>query len=246
MARAPARASTLMALLAPLSLSLPSLASASTLNLQFTGLDLVYDGSMLCDAGGCNASAGTRADSDPLTTMTFGFDDDGDGVVDTPVGTLMSAIWADIGLALESIPVDGGTIPGAAGTLDLLTQDADPGFGLALTIDAWTATYTPIGGLFFFGSGAVSEIASQDLPFDLSDGHLPVEFSFSSRISPGTLSIDDEQGYVTGFRASGTGEISSAYAPEPGTALLLCPGLLGLCALGRRRVAPRGGALPTA
>ncbi len=247
MARVPARARALMALLAPLSLSLASPASATTLSIQFTGLDLVYNGSTLCDLAGCNPSSGTRAESDPLTTMTIGFDDDADGVVDTPVGTLTGAIWADLSLDLASIPADGGTVSGSAGYLDLLMQYEDPGFGLALTIADWTATYTPVGGFFFFGSGAVSGIAHQSLPFGLGDAHLPVEFSFSSRISPGTLSTDPEQPYVVGFRASGTGEISAAYTPEPGTALLLGSGLLGLCVLGRRRrVAVRGSTVPVA
>jgi hypothetical protein len=239
MTRLSARASARRALLATLVLALPAPASATTLTIQFTGLDLVYAGSLLCDAAGCNASSGTRVDSDPLATMTFGFDDDADGVVDTPVGTLTGAIWADLRLALGSIPAGGGTLPGGAGYLDLLTQDSDPGFGMALSIAEWTATYTPAGGLFFFGSGAVSGIASQDLPFELGAAHLPVEFSFSSRISPGTLAADEEQAHVIGFRASGTGEISSAYTPEPGTASLLGLGLLGLAAGSRRRRAAR-------
>jgi hypothetical protein len=68
----------------------------------------------------------------------------------------------------------------------------------------------------------------------------PVEFSFSSRISPGTLLLEGDS--VAFFRASGTGEISAAHAPEPGTLLLLGPGLFGLAGLGRRRAAPRGSA----
>src|SRR5262245_55251078 len=131
MTRVPLRAPALTALLAALCVSLPMTAGAATLVIQFTGLDLVYNGSSLCDIGGCQAGgpAGDPADADKLSTMTLGFDNTGDGVIDVAAGFLIDdlfgtdTIFADVELDIALIPVLGGTLTGTGDFFDLLTKD---------------------------------------------------------------------------------------------------------------------------
>lgn len=223
MSRPPTRA--FLAALSALALSIPGLAAASTLHIQFTGLDLVYENDRLHTVG----------DPDPLTTLTIGYDGNDDGIVDGPVEVVTTGISLSFDSPLsdsngDPIPLGGGSVlvPSGASSMSLSIGEGS----LGTDAFSWTATYLPMDyGSFFFGSGSWDSIDGQGLPFGLADATLPVRFSFSAQVVPGT---PNEVGPdLTQFRANGTGEVLVA-APEPGTALLLGAGLLGLRFAGRR------------
>jgi len=114
-------------------------------------------------------------------------------------------------------------------------KNAVPGFGLALSVTGWKATYVPSGGLFLFGSGVAASIDSQDLPFGLPDAEAPVQFSFTSLL----VNPSQENSVLTGFSTSSAGQVTTALVPEPSTAGLFTAGLVGLAVVGSpRRRAP--------
>jgi hypothetical protein len=203
---------------------LPVAASAATIQIQFSGLDLVYNGSTIYDATSSNGGTGNPADSDPLFTMSF----IKDGVF---LGTLTQDIYADVAIiGVSNIPVAGGTVYSTGGGIfDLLTSSA--GWGLALDVaSGFQVTYNQTS-INFLGSGLASNIYGQSLPFGLAIGD-PVQISFST----GNLTnVTSSGGYLTGFNSSGTGEVAGT-VPEPGTLLLLGTGLVGIASFARRRM----------
>ena len=192
-------------------------ASAALLEIEFTGLNLAFDGSDIYDAGGA-----AEGDSDDLTTMTFELD----GAL---LGTLDSDIGADILIPDVTIPAGGGstTSVGSGGFFDLLTSLA--GIGLELDIDTFDIFYTGFE-VAIFGNGVATEV-SQDLPF--GPGIVPgseVSISFSTQVD---VLTDDGQ-VVTSFESSGTGEVRGEAIPEPGTLLLSLLGSLVGCMMALR------------
>ena len=185
------------------------LLAAATLQIQYSGLDIEYNGSL--------SLLTTIGDPDPLNTVTLLVD----GALAGP--TLLGPpedISADIAIAVEKIPVGGGegiTLD-PAGTFDLglLT------WGLALDLDGASVNFLPTGFVDLVYVGALASVAGQELPYGLEIGD-DVTVSFSAQIAPGSLSA--ENGYLTSFTASGTGEISGEAVPEPTSLLLLLPGL---------------------
>ena len=195
-------------------------APASTIEIQFTGLDVVYDGTSIVDAG---------APADDLTSMTFLVDNVPEGPA------LLSDIYADIALGpVSGIPILGGPVNTGpdSGSFNLLI----PGIGLALDLDDVSITYVPLGLVDFVFAGSLADIAGQSLPFGLTIGD-PVAVSFSTQVIPG--SITDNGTYITGFAASGTGEVRGdkvdEMVPEPSTLALLAMGAAGLAYRWRRR-----------
>lgn len=183
-------------------------ATAGLIEIQLNGVHIAYDDTDTifdADPGG--------GDPDPLVAVNF-IDD---GVL---VGTLTSDISLDLSIPeVTDIPVTGGTVtsdPG--GFFDL---DFGPSGSLSLSLDAASITYVDVPGIvqFTFG-GAAASIDDQDLPFGLIIGE-PITVSFSTPVVPGTLT--DDSTFVTGFEASGTGEVRGPFVPEPGS--------LGLVAL---------------
>jgi len=207
---------------------------ATTLQIQLGGVNIVFDGTDIDDAGSSVSGAEDPADADPLDTVTFTLDD-------TPVGTLVGppvgtdAIFVDIHIpGVPSIPAVGGAVTTAGiptGTFDLLTTAVAPAVGLALDLDAVHVTYVPIANnLSFVFSGSVASIDSQDLPFGLEIG-APVTVTLSTQTSSVTIG----GGFVTSFTASGTGEIRGAVVPEPSALSLAVVAFFGLLARSRRR-----------
>jgi len=192
------------------------LLAAATLQIQFTGLDIEYDGSTISTVGGV----------DPLNTATFLID----GILAGPTLVAPTDILsADIEIDVVDIPVAGGTgvtpIPAGSFVLSLLTG------GLDLILDDVAVDYLPTGFVDFVFSGALASVGSQDLPYGLEIGS-EVTVSFSTQIASGSL-VDDGT-YLSAFSASGTGEISGAVVPEPASTLLLLTGLSLLLPLRRR------------
>jgi hypothetical protein len=147
------------------------------------------------------------------------------------VGSLGPAdpIFADIRLDnVGPIPL-GSSVTGFGGFFDLLTQAGTPGFGLALEIGSFEV-FATASGLNVFGAGVTTDIFDQELPFNLHIG-APVNFSFTTRILTSTRDCCS----LTSFTGTGSGSVSGAAVPEPGTLLLLGSGFLGVAAFVRRR-----------
>ncbi|MFB3894246.1 MAG: PEP-CTERM sorting domain-containing protein [Phycisphaerae bacterium] len=193
--------------------ALTGAASATIMQIQIGGLDLVYDGVKIVDAGG--------ASPDPLTNATFLLDGVNKGAVTT--GVTMDLMIPGV----SGIPAAGGQVssdPG--GTLSLTLGSG--GDYLTLTLGSAVVSYIPLPGTVqFVFVGSAATIDGQQLPFGLSLGD-PVSVSVSSQI---TQPVTQSGGIVTGFETAGTGEIQGV--PEPGTIALLALG--ALAALRRRR-----------
>jgi len=190
-------------------------ASASTIEIQFTGLDMIYDGSTITDAGGSSDPAG----ADSLDTVTYMVDG-------SALGTDLADIQVDVELGpIVGVPVTGGTVSTGpdSGGFELLI----PSIGLDLDLNEVSLTYTPFGHSDLVFAGSLATVSQQNLPFGLTIGD-PVTVSFSARIDPSSISHDGT--HITGFSASGTGEVSGqlAPAPEPSSLALLATGALGL------------------
>lgn len=197
--------------------------------IEFTGMNLVYDGSALYDAGSNAGGLADPADADPLLSVDF----INNGVL---VGSITSDVSLDVFIPdVVNIPdapgtVFGQTTPGNPGFFDLLigTSPLASQF-LVVDLASVSVVYTDILGQvrFVFGA-ALAPAFAQSLPFGLTIDD-PLTVSFSAQVDPGTLT--SAGGFITGFTASGTGEYQGV--PTPGAALVLGAGALG--AMARRR-----------
>lgn len=205
-------------------------ARAAQIDIQFTGLDLVYDGTNLYDAGGAAGGDGLPATADPLLGMSFLKD----GVL---VGSLTTDIFADILVeGVTNIPVGAGFVVSSGNGndfgFDLLTSLA--GFGLALDIDTVSVFY--LGNeIAITGGGVATQVFAQALPFGLViDEGETVSFSFSSA---NLSSVSSSGGFLTGFSASGTGNVhGTLVVPEPST---MAFGLMGVATVVAARLRRR-------
>jgi hypothetical protein len=205
-------------------------AAAATLEIAFTGMDLVYDGSAIYDADGSSGHLADPADADPLTTVDFFVD-----------GSLVGSLTNDISLDVYIPDVTGissaaGTVynvntPGNPGHFDLLmgTSPLASEF-LLVDLSEVNVTYVDVANIVQFTFGAaVSDVFAQNLPFGLLAGE-PVTVTFSAQIVPGTRTTSGN--IVSGFSASGTGQYNAPVVPEPTTCALAA---LGLVAIAVRR-----------
>ena len=202
-------------------------AQSASLEIQFTGLDLIYDVSTIYDNGSANGGTGNPADADDLITMDFLVDG-------SSVGSLNTNIFADVEISgVSDIPLDAGTVATGGGFFDLLTSSSNPGWGLEINFTSASITHIAAGGveIALFGAAAAST-GNQNLPFDLVMGDT-VSFTFSST----NFSASDNGTYLTGFTASATGNVTGSVVPVPAAVWLFGSGLLGLVGVARRKAA---------
>ena len=185
------------------------------IELQFTGLDLSYDGATITD---------DAVGADPLTTLV---------VLEDDVVTAGSPLTADINIDLSipgvtGIAATGDQVVSAVG--GSLTLSMPGGDFLSLVLGEVTVTYVDDDPPFVFGA-AIAAVVGQSMPGGLVMGD-PVSVSFSTTVDSLTTSGGD----IAAFEASGTGEIRDVI-PEPTALVLLAVG----AALGsyRRRTARR-------
>jgi hypothetical protein len=210
-------------------------AAATTIEIAFTGLDLVYDGSAIYDAGATSGGLADPDDADPLASIAFFVD----GAL---AGTLLSNISADVFIpGVTGIPagpnvVHNLTTAGNPGFFDLLVGTS-PLASEFLIIDLGEVgiTYTDTNGVQLISGTATSNVLAQNLPFGLVIDE-PLTITFSAQVLPGTLT--DNGSDITGFDASGSGNISEPVTavPAPAAGALFAAAFVALLA-GRRRKA---------
>ena len=202
-------------------------AQSASLEIQFTGLDLIYNGSTIYDAGSINGGTGDPADADALLTMDFLVDG-------SSVGSLTTNIFADVGIdSVTDISTAGETVTSGSGFFDLLTSSSNPGWGLELDFSSASIAYIVGGGIEIAIFGAsVANTGNQDLPFGLVMGDT-VTFTFSST----NFTTESDGSNLTGFTASATGNATGSLVPVPAAIWLFGSGLLGLVGMARRKKA---------
>lgn len=175
-----------------------SASHAANISIQFSGLDIEYDGTDI-----------TADDDLTSVAITAG---------GSPAGPVLTSDISIDALIPEVVGIDvaGDTVvsdPG--GSLDLSFPAGD---SLELELGAATVNYFDAGFVQFTFAAAIATIDSQSLPFDLTIGD-PVSISFSTQVVPGTLM--DNGVVITAFEATGTGEVQGALVPEPSSVALL-------------------------
>ena len=193
-------------------LSCGNYAQAGVIELQFSGLEISYDGSTITDGG---------TGADPLTSVVILEDNTVTGgspfVSDIAIDIVIPGV-SGISAAGDQVLSD----PGGSLTLSLPGGDF-----VALSLEEVIVTYVDGSDPSFVFGATVAEVLAQSLPAGLVMNN-PVSVSFSTTID--TLTVD--AGVVETFTASGTGEIRDVI-PEPTTVALVLVG--AFATLGARR-----------
>lgn len=196
---------------------------AETIEIEFTGLELEYDGTDIFDS---DPTSG--ADPNPLTSVAITIDN----VLAGPV--LTNDLTIDIRIpAVSGLPMAGGSAVSAAG--GHWNLDLGAGGFIELNLDTVEVNYIDISGIvqFVFAASVNAAVDSQSLPFGLIIGDT-VNVSFSTQVS--TFTADPGNPTLVGtFLSAGTGEIKGPLVPEPPTAAMGLIGLLGLATFSLRR-----------
>ena len=199
---------------------LSATASAETMVIQYTGLNLTYDGSTISTVGVY----------DPLESVDFFVDDAKMLSYDAPADSPLSIDLIVPGVF--NLAVGGDTVvSNAGGYLDLLLPGGDY---LTLTLGQSEVHYVAIQSLqlYFLLAAGSADVVQQLLPVGGFAGDIAV--SFSTQVVGATLTDDGTN--VTGFLSAGTGEIRGTMVPEPTSVALLVSGLLACFAVLRRRM----------
>lgn len=191
---------------------------AATIEIQFTGVDVVYDGSTVTDAN--------PAGADPLSTATLEIDG-----VPTASSPFVSGLSLDFEIpSITDIDKTGDAVSSVGGSLTLEFPGGD---FLSLDLVSSTITFLDAAGFAQFAfAGSVAEVSAQLLPDDAIIGG-PIEVSLSTQIT----SMMDDGVNLTSFTSSGTGEVRGILIPEPSAMGLLA---LGGFAFSNARRARRG------
>lgn len=213
------------------SLGLVAQASAEVIEIQITGLDLVYSNSNITDATDLlNDRTSDPADADRLTSMIFLQD----GNIIGSYG-VADEIFADVRLEnINNIPALGGLVTsGGNGDdfgFDLLTPG---GSGLALDVDVFQVFYSG-QEIAIAAAGTASSVFAQDLPFGLElDPNQTISIVISStNVRNFTYAGSGATRTVTGFTASSTGSVRGTLVPEPSSFVLAVLSVLGILGYG--------------
>jgi hypothetical protein len=213
---------------------LPAFASAGTINMIISDMDVSYLGAALGNTGAVYDSIGVPggnlnpAEADVLQSVVFE-----QNMVQ--VGTLTTAgnlnLYGDMKIGGVGVVLPQNALLSQIGAngggygFDFFTS---AGNNIRLGIDKIDLLVTP-GVLFFTGTAS---ILSQNLPFGLAmDTSQPVVFSYTATL-PGLVGGNP----ITGAMASGAMTITGQMVPEPTTATLIAlGGMLGMTVLKRRK-----------
>jgi hypothetical protein len=195
------------------------------LQIQFTGLNLSYDGATITDAGSPDGGNCDPNEADPLDTVEFKVNGSSVGLLTSADDIYMDLSIPDVtGLSDNNIVTNVTSGPGSYFHL-LIGPNAEE--YLKLEADEVTVIYLKTSNTvqFVYG-GSVASVNGQNLPFDVTVGQ-NVSVSFSTKVDDDSKTTDQDN-FVTGFTSSGTGEISGQAVPEPAVCLLAAVSVIGV------------------
>lgn len=224
-------------------------AAAQPPNIQLSGFEVIFDGSLLggalldtCNGVGCDPTSGgnlDRFEADRISTATF----TQDGVQNViAMGIDSTRVWADlqvdnIGPAVPVNPPGDltGVLIGGGGSpfgFDLFTDDPPADEQPILRLEFDSVNFLLNNNTLVFATEAT--IVQQDLPFGMMFEDDRVSFAYTA-VLPGF------EGSPTTEFVSSTGTVNiSARIPEPTTAMLLVLGMIGGTTLAVSRRSSRG------